>query len=163
MYGNCRNDSTQSKPEKDVLSFVVNVNSLQFSEDDFVLRDHVSHDYYCSLLGGAFGSEDSVTYGINSTSCLNKIKHFHVANFQMPQDVMHIILEGILPLETRLMLAGFIEDDFFTLEMLNDRIENFSYSRTEARNKPPKPFNKAHLIGSNKPKLHLSGLFCDHK
>lgn len=76
---------------------------------------------------------------------------------------MHVILEGILPLETRLMLAGFIEDNFLNLEMLNDRIQNFSYGLTEARNKPPKPFDKAHLMGP-KPKLRLSGLFsriCD--
>lgn len=137
--------------------FLFNFILLQF-KDEFILRDCASHDYYCSLLEGPFGSEDSVTYGINSISCLNKIKHFHVANFQMPQDVMHVILEGILPLETGLMLASFIGDNFFTLELLNDRIENFSYSRTEARNKPRKPFNKAHLIGP-KPKLHLSGLF----
>lgn len=122
------------------------------------MRDPKTHDYHCSLLQGVLGSDDSVTYGVNSTSCLNRIKHFHVANFQMPQDVMHVILEGILPLETRLMLAGFIEDGFLTLQLLNNRIENFSYSRTEARNKPPKSIERPHLLGP-KPKLHLSGMW----
>ena len=84
--------------------------------------DPKTHDYHCFLLQGVLGPDDSVTYGVNSTSYLNRIKHFHVANFQMPQDVMHVILEEILPLETRLMLAGFIEDGFLTLQLLNNRI-----------------------------------------
>ena len=33
-------------------------------------------------------------------SPLNSIEHFHVANSQIPQDFMHIVLEGVLPLET---------------------------------------------------------------
>ena len=46
---------------------------------------------------------DSTTYGVNSKSVLNDILHFHVANGQMPQDLMHVILEDVLPLEIKLM------------------------------------------------------------
>ena len=129
---------------------------LQFSEEDFTLRDPSSHDHHCSLLQGSLASEDSTTYGVNSTSCLNQIKHFHVASLQMPQDVMHVILEGVLPLETRLMLASFIENGYFTLDLLNQRVLNFTYGRVEAKTKPPKQLEKSHLMGP-KGKLHLSG------
>lgn len=39
---------------------------------------------------------------------------------------------------------------------LNAHIENFAYSRTEARNKPPKSFSSGHITGSGK--LPLSGI-----
>lgn len=126
---------------------------MQFREEDFTLRDPKTHDSHCSLLQGALASEDSTTYGVNGPSCLNQIEHFHVASFQMPQDVMHIVLEGVLPLETRLLLASFIGDGKFTLEQLNERVVNFTYGRVEARNKPPKKFEKSHLTS----RLHLSG------
>ena len=58
---------------------------------------------------------------------------------------MHVILKGVLPLETRLMLASFIEDGHLTLDLLNQRVMNFSYSRMEARTKPPKRIEMTHL------------------
>ncbi len=119
------------------------------------MRDPVTHDSHCSFLSGALGSEDSVTYGINGQSPLNLIPGFHVANSQLPQDVMHVILEGLLPMETILMLASFMENGYFTLNMLNNRVSNFAYGRVEGRNKPPKPFQKAYFTGNYK--LHLSG------
>ena len=33
-----------------------------------------------------------MTYGINFRSPLNDLSHFHVANAQLPQDVMHVLL-----------------------------------------------------------------------
>ena len=66
---------------------------------------------------------------------------------------MHVLLEGVLPLETRLMLATFIQDGCITLDFLNQRILNFSYGRTEAVTKVPKPFEKTHL----ETRLPLSG------
>ena len=131
---------------------------LQFRESDFEIRDPETHDGHCSLLSGPLASEDSTTYGVNGPSCLNEIKYFHVANFQMPQDIMHVLLEGALPLETRLMLNVFIYDDgYFTLEHLNQRVKSFTYGRVEARTKPPKEFDKAHFTGP-RAKLHLSGM-----
>lgn len=130
---------------------------FQFRETDFEIRNPTTHNHHCSLLEGPLASHDSTTYGVNGPSCLNEIKYFHVANFQMPQDVMHVILEGALPLETRLMLNAFIsEDGYFTLGNFNQRVQNFTYGRVEARTKPPKQFEKAHFTGP-RPKLHLSG------
>ena len=67
-----------------------------------------------------FASRDSTTYGVNSKSPLNDLLHFHVTNGQLPQDVMHIMFEGVLPLEIKLLLQYFIFDkSYFTLDMLN--------------------------------------------
>ena len=115
------------------------------------------YDYHCSLLHGSLASADSVTYGINYCSSLNSIIGFHAAGGQMPQDIMHVMFEGVLQLEVHLMLKHFLQTEhYFTLDTLNARIQSFAYSRTEARNKPPKSFSSSHISGSGK--LPLSGI-----
>ena len=75
----------------------------------------------------------------------------------MPQDIMHVLFEGVLQLEVHLMLKHFLcVAHYFTLDTLNTRIDNFAYSRTEARNRPPKSFTSGHITGSGK--LPLSGM-----
>ena len=89
---------------------------------------------------------------------MNLIDHFKIANFQMPQDIMHVVLEGVLAMEVKLMLSNFLENGLLSLEQLNERMLNFTYGRTEAKNKPPKPFQMSHFTATTQ-KLHLSGLY----
>ena len=94
---------------------------FQFKEDDFVPRTPASHDYHCSLLLGPLREADSVTYGVNYESALNTLEHFHVANNQLPQDVMHILLEGVIPYTIKCTLRRFIcENNYFTIDFLNE-------------------------------------------
>lgn len=103
----------------------------------FVLRTPVNYDYHCSLLSGPFSETDSVTYGLNHHSVLNKLKHFHVCNNQLPQDIMHLLLEGVIPYTLKPMLQSFVcVKHYFTIDTLNARISAFNFSRTESRNKP---------------------------
>ena len=82
------------------------------------------------------GSENSVTYGVTGKSPLNDIQHFHVA-CQLPQDVMHVLLEGVVPNEVQLMLYDhIIVKKLYTLGRLNERIACFSYASYEASDKP---------------------------
>ena len=119
------------------------------------MRTPSNYDYQCSLLNGPLGSTESVTYGINYCSPLNQINGFHVASGHMPQDIMHVLFEGVLHLEIQLMLKHFIQEEhYFSLDALNARIENFAYGRTESKNKPPKSFSLAHV--SSRGKLPLS-------
>lgn len=122
------------------------------------MRNPENYDGHCALLDGPLGADDSTTYGVTGSSPLNEIDYFHVANWQLPQDVMHVLFEGVLPLETKLMLGSFLEDGYLTLEQLNARISNFTYGRIEARNKPPKPFQATYFTGTGS-KLHLSGKY----
>lgn len=120
------------------------------------LRTPINYDYHCSLLSGPLGAAESVTYGINYPSPLNKIDGFHVANGQLPQDIMHVLLEGVLHLEIRLMLRCFVQDEqYFSLDTFNSRIESFAYGKTESRTKPPKSLLTTHISGNGK--LPLSG------
>ena len=44
-----------------------------------------------------------------------------MANGQMPQDAIHILLEGVIPFELKLMLKAFVsEKNYFDLDDLNE-------------------------------------------
>lgn len=93
----------------------------QFREQDFLSRCPENYDYHCSLLEGCLAEADSITYGVNYRSPLNNLSHFQVANLQLPQDIMHILFEGVVPHELRLMLKEFIcRQHYFTTDLLNE-------------------------------------------
>ena len=77
----------------------------------------------------------------------------------MPQDLMHILFEGVVPFEIKLMLKTFIyEKRFFDLDLLNSRLSSFKYGRNESRTKPPKDFDRKKIAGDSS--LGLSGYSC---
>ena len=48
----------------------------------------------------------------------------------MPQDLMHILFEGVVTVEIKLMLKTFIyEKRFFDLDMLNSRLSSLDFDR----------------------------------
>ena len=54
----------------------------------------------------------------------------------MPQDIMHILLEGVIPYEVTLMLTDFVIDrKYLSPSQLNDRIQCFSFTNQEAKDK----------------------------
>ena len=109
---------------------------LQFKARDFTTRTPETYDYHCALLDGPLSYEDSVTYGVNALSPLNDIDNFHVIN-QLPQDIMHVLLEGVIPYELVHMLTYFVVNrKYFKIDQLNDRITCFAYSNQEAKDKP---------------------------
>lgn len=70
-------------------------------------RNQENYDYHCSLLSGVLAEADSVTYGLNYRSALNELDDFHVCG-QLPQDVMHILLEGVIPYTMKAILQSFV-------------------------------------------------------
>lgn len=115
---------------------VVKINYvLQFKSGDFTPRTPETYNYHCSLLNGSLTKETSTIYGITHNSPLNELSNFHVVD-QLPQDVMHILLEGVVPYELALMLASFIDQKYLVVELFNDRITCFAYSTQEAKNIP---------------------------
>ena len=129
---------------------------MQFKHEDFELRTPYLHDYHCSLLTGALKDINSTTYGVNFKSCLNDITHFNVANWQLPQDVMHVMLEGVVKMELQLILQAYIfEKKIFTLSFLNSRLESFSYGYSESESKPSLLYTSGSESGSIS--FHQSG------
>ena len=123
----------------------------------FVLRTPESYDYHCSLMEGSLAEADSITYGINYKSALNKLEDFHVCNNQLPQDMMHILLEGVLPYSVKTMLQNFVSvKHYFTIDSINQRIVSFKFSRSECKSKPSQiSSNILHDDGN----IHQSGTY----
>lgn len=132
---------------------------LQYKEEQFQLRTPTLHDYHCTLLTGPLQEHNSTTYGVNFHSPLNDIAHFHVANWQIPQDVMHVVLEGVLKQGIQMLLQVLIvENQLFTLPVLNNRLQSFQYEYSEVSSKPT--LIEAHGLISNDPSsIHQNGKF----
>lgn len=66
-----------------------------------------------------------LAYGVKG-ACLftEKLEHFHVVT-GYPPDILHDVLEGILPNELSLCLKDLIGKRYFTLDMLNQAIRYF--------------------------------------
>ena len=74
--------------------------------------------------------------GINSRSCLLDINGFDICT-GLPHDPMHILLEGVVPMEMALLLHYCIEvRKYFTLKWLNSKLASFPHSSLEEKNKP---------------------------
>ena len=68
------------------------------------------HEEQCQELEDCdLHSHFSVNYGLNYRSVLSKIKNFKVTDC-LPFDVMHILLEGVITREIRLVLHSILLD-----------------------------------------------------
>lgn len=80
-----------------------------------------------------------------------RLKHFHVTT-GYPPDVLHDLLEGIVPVELALCLDILIKKKYFSLEELNSIIKKFPYKWKDRTNCPiriPPTFSSRNTIGGN--------------
>ena len=88
-------------------------------------------------------SEFASVYGIKARSPLNGSTYFHVVSGLAP-DIMHDLMEGVLPKFTQLVLKTFIEEGL-SFDILNERIVSFVYGKADIKNKPT-PLVKSNII-----------------
>lgn len=105
--------------------------SNHFTSDAFELRTNSNHRKQCEMLDGPATSHYSKTYGINRRSSLLDVTHFPMLGGGLPHDAMHDILEGIAPLEIKLLLSHCIACGMFTLDEFNDRLLNFNFGYSQ--------------------------------
>lgn len=110
-----------------------------FLEEDFILRDSTSHEQRVSLIEDA-GSNYlrkffSKNYGITSRAKISEAPYFDITK-QLPQDIMHIFLEGILCYEMKFFFQHFFRNSHFTPHDLNHAVNNFDYGYSELKDKP---------------------------
>lgn len=75
-------------------------------------------------------------YGVKKMCVLTEsLSHFHAIN-GYPPDVLHDLLEGVVPVELSLCLSHLISRKFFTLEALNNAIKTFPYSSYDKTDQP---------------------------
>ena len=109
---------------------------MQFDVDDFQLRTRETHKQHCEQLQGPLHDHVTTTYGLQNDSILNSSKFFHVVDGLVP-DIMHDILEGSLQYEVKELLKHFIQTEkYFTLDQLNNKINEFPYVLTDKATRP---------------------------
>lgn len=127
---------------------------MQFTESEFQLRTRAGHDRHCQLVQADPTLVSA--YGIKRASILNQSRYFHIVD-GLDLDVMHDQLEGVLPLQIKLLLKKCIrEDEYFTLETLNDRIATFDYGSPEMSNKPSAI--KSQVLSNDSASLSQTGM-----
>ena len=108
-----------------------------FTETEFQLRHPESHKQQCQELQDSSSYvELSRDYGINRASILESINDFSVVT-SLPHDVMHDLLEGVIPYEMKLLLRHCISSmKYFTLVLFNNRLSKFDFGYSELGDKP---------------------------
>ena len=75
-------------------------------------------------------------YGVKKQCALSeKLEHFHVTS-GYPPDVLHDLLEGIVPVELALAFDNLIKKKYFSLIELNEAICHFPYRWSDKTNRP---------------------------
>lgn len=74
-------------------------------------------------------------YGINRKSILTEFPHFDMFK-QTPADVMHVLLERVIPLTLQVLIKYYIKTKKNTLATIKKSIEDFQYGYMEANDKP---------------------------
>ncbi len=122
-----------------------------YRDDSLELR---SKDQYTQqlqdLLRGTLTAKDC---GIKSSCSLYSLQYFHVIE-NVSVDIMHDLLEGVVPYELKLIFSSFIfEKKYFTLEFLNGCLASFDYGCSDRKNKPT-AFTDAELRDQQKTTLN---------
>ena len=108
--------------------------NLQMQESlastSFTIRTKEMYDDHCHALNNTTGS----VFGLKSRSSFIA-NSFHVA-IGLPPDIMHDLLEGVVPYETALILSNLIGNKFFSLGDLNHIIRTWQYGPEDRNNRP---------------------------
>lgn len=97
----------------------------------------------------------SKKYGINRLSILDTLPYFDVTAC-LPHDIMHVILEGVLPRNIRLLLYHcIVEEKYFSVSHFNKILLSFKYGKHEKVN-APRPIERDRITGDSD-KLGQSG------
>lgn len=110
-----------------------------FEEGSFVEKTLAKHIRQCLEIDKAsteyLKAALKTTYGINRRSRLVDFPAFDLIK-QTPQDIMHVIFEGVAPMEVKFVLKHLILLGQIELDEFNSAIQNFPYSPLEIRDKP---------------------------
>ena len=106
-----------------------------------MLRNKELHEIQCGYVerNGIRASERlhfSSTYGINRRSLLSKCEMFDVTQ-QLPEDIMHVFLEGMCVLHTAILLHYLIfDEELITVDEFNGKINSYPYLYFETKPTP---------------------------
>ena len=93
---------------------------------------HIKHCQYIDLPGMSYSERDhySKVYGVNRTSILCELPHLDVTH--LPQDLMHVLLEGVFHIHVNEILIYLVDRiSFMTLADINRQIMAHPYAYFE--------------------------------
>ena len=102
--------------------------STHFNKSAFECRTVFSHNNQSNIVEEF--PQYSTVYGI-----LNELQYFHIIGRQ-PFDIYHDIYEGLAVDVLSLSIEAFVKARYFSIDILNDRIKNFSYAMFEKTDTP---------------------------
>ena len=110
-----------------------------FVDSHFQPRTAETHLEHCNEIDNAatayMKNYIKTTYGINRKSILTDIPGFDVTQM-LPQDIMHVMWEGVCPHAIKLVLNHLVDSGDIDLETFNSKIRNFAYSYFDCKDKP---------------------------
>ena len=114
-------------------------------EEDCVLRTEacLERQYERMENNPALAKHCSVNYGLDRTSMLSTFLGFKFTE-QLPQDLMHILLEGAIPYVVKCKLQYYIAKGLITVDLINARLMEFLYGYSQVKDKP-EPINPESL------------------
>lgn len=102
----------------------------KFKESNFKLRSLERYDQQTTEINMAqtAGMRDrlSMAYGINQRSGARDFPYFNITNM-VPEDIMHVLFEGVVIYKTRIVLRSLFANGVFSLKQLNRVLEDFPY------------------------------------
>ena len=94
-----------------------------FCDREFAPRTKELHETHCrGLLISELAEHISRLYGVKFLTVFNSLKHFHISN-GLPPDVLHDLLEGVLPLLFCRVTTHCINKKYFTKDQLNKAVK----------------------------------------
>ena len=81
------------------------------------------------------GAALSTEFGINRQASLDSLPNFNVVD-NLPHDIMHDLLEGVVPCELKLLLQHFVSMSYLSIATLKNRITAFDFGYSEVKDKP---------------------------
>lgn len=118
--------------------------------NDFQLRSVDQHNLFLEELRQ--GANLKSANGVKSECVLGKHLLFFHPITGVPPDILHDLLEGVIPVELSLCLKCLISKGFITFEVLNDCKQSFPFKYSDKVNKPqkiPKASFEKGTVGGN--------------
>ncbi|XP_071832143.1 uncharacterized protein [Apostichopus japonicus] len=131
---------------------------VKFTGEQFQLRSKHEHDQH--VRDAQRNPPSCSASGVKRSCILNTSKYFHVTSNFCP-DVMHDVLEGIAPMELKLVLKALIFDEkLFTLDQLNLKISTHNYGFCDQSNKPSQIMQHTLKSNDNSLKQRAAQMWC---
>lgn len=105
-----------------------------YKESQVTIRTRTSYDLQVKHVQEV--SIDKQMYGINEKSILLTLPSLHPM-ISLPPDIMHDVLEGVMPKVMSCLLHTMISTRLFTATQICQRVNQFEYGKNDRRNRPP--------------------------